>query len=185
MLNPYILQSETLARRINNMYIAMARKNPRLFGAVYTAGQLYRKLPCRSPVYYANRRMVPVMQQYLSEHPCDIVITTHLYPAEILTNMKNSFHLPYEIYHSGVNHEYQQKIQVSPDSYTCHDALYACKVPVLFIHGTGDHFVPVEMTYENYKSCASEKRLFVVPGADHGMSYVMDKAGYENAVKAF
>ncbi len=90
MLNPYILQSETLARRINNMYIAMVRKTPRLFGAVYTAGQLYRKLPCRSPVYYANRRMVPVMQQYLSEHPCDIVITTHLYPAEILTNMKNS-----------------------------------------------------------------------------------------------
>ncbi len=72
------------------MYIAMVRKTPRLFGAVYTAGQLYRQLPCRSPVYYANRRMVPVMQQYLSEHPCDIVITTHLYPAEILTNMKSS-----------------------------------------------------------------------------------------------
>ncbi len=90
MLNPYILQSEALARRINNMYIAMVRKTPRLFGAVYTAGQLYRKLPCRSPVYYANRRMVPVMQQYLSEHPCDIVITAHLYPAEILTNMKSS-----------------------------------------------------------------------------------------------
>ncbi len=38
MLNPYILQSEALARRINNMYIAMVRKTPRLFGAVYTAG---------------------------------------------------------------------------------------------------------------------------------------------------
>ncbi len=90
MLNPYTLQSETLAQRINNIYIVMVRKTPRLFGAVYTAGQLYRQLPCRSPVYYANRRMVPVMQQYLSEHPCDIVITTHLYPAEILTNMKRS-----------------------------------------------------------------------------------------------
>ncbi len=89
MLNPYTLQSQTLARRINNMYITMVRKTPRLFGAVYTAGQLYRKLPGRSPVYYVNRKMVPLMQKYLSEHHYDVVIMTHLYPAEILTNMKN------------------------------------------------------------------------------------------------
>lgn len=89
MLNPYTLQSDALARRINNTYITMARKTPRLFGAVYTAGQLYRKLPCRSPVYYVNRRMVPVMERYLSEHSYDTVFMTHLYPAEILTNMKN------------------------------------------------------------------------------------------------
>lgn len=89
MLNPYTLQSQTLARRINNVYITMVRKTPRLFGAVYTAGQLYRKLPGRSPVYYVNRRMVPVMRRYLSEHAYDVIIMTHLYPAEILTNMKN------------------------------------------------------------------------------------------------
>ncbi len=90
MLNPYTLHSEQLARRINRLYISMVQKTPRLFGAVYTAGQLYRMLPCRSPVYFANRRMVPVMEKYLSEHPADVVVMTHLYPAEILTNMKNS-----------------------------------------------------------------------------------------------
>lgn len=90
MLNPYTVQSEKLARRINQVYITMVQKTPQLFGAVYTAGQLYRKLPCRSPVYFANRRMVPVMQTYLTEHPADVVIMTHLYPAEIMTNMKNS-----------------------------------------------------------------------------------------------
>lgn len=88
-LNPYVLKSEALAQRIDDSYVEMVQKVPSLFGAVYDAGQLYRKLSCRSPVYHANRHMVPVMEQYLSAHHYDAVITTHLYPAEILTNMKH------------------------------------------------------------------------------------------------
>ena len=60
-----------------------------------------------------------------------------------------------------------------------------CDVPVLFIHGTDDKFVPVEMTYENYKACKGQKHLLVIPGANHGMSYRVDKAAYENAVLNF
>ena len=55
----------------------------------------------------------------------------------------------------------------------------------MLIHGTDDHFVPLEMTYENYNACASPKKLLIVPGADHGMSYYMDKEGYETMVKDF
>lgn len=88
MMNPYNLKSETLAERINNAYIDIAQKVPRAFGAIYKAGQLYRKLPFRSPVYFANASMVPVMQDYLAAHHFDIVINSHPFPAEILTNMK-------------------------------------------------------------------------------------------------
>ncbi len=58
------------------------------FGAVYTVGQLYRELSCRSPVYFVNRRMIPVVEKYLSDHHYDIVIMTHLklYPFGIPTN---------------------------------------------------------------------------------------------------
>lgn len=58
-------------------------------------------------------------------------------------------------------------------------------MPILFIHGTDDHFVPVEMTYENYQACASPKRLFIVHGAEHCLSYRVDKEGYEKAVENF
>ena len=58
-------------------------------------------------------------------------------------------------------------------------------MPVLFIHGSDDCFVPVSMTYENYKACASTKTLFIVPGADHGMSYYTDREGYEKALMRF
>ena len=65
------------------------------------------------------------------------------------------------------------------------DALRETMIPVLFIHGTDDHFVPVEMTYENYLACASPKRLFIVPGADHGMSHYVAPDQYEKEVLDF
>lgn len=64
-------------------------------------------------------------------------------------------------------------------------ALAESSIPVLFVHGTDDSFVPVEMTFENYKACAAPKHLFLVPGADHGMSYYLDKEGYEQALLHF
>lgn len=88
MLNPYALKSGRLANRINKTYIVTARNTPHAFGAVYKLGDLYRQLPVRSPVYFANRPMNSVLQSYIKEHPFDIVISTHLFPAEILTNMK-------------------------------------------------------------------------------------------------
>ena len=79
----------------------------------------------------------------------------------------------------------KKKINIGTQDYTTLDAMKNCDVPILFIHGTDDTFVPVEMTYENYKACIAPKTLFVVPGATHAMSYVVDKAGYEKAVKEF
>ena len=39
--------------------------------------------------------------------------------------------------------------------------------------------------YENYKACRAPKRLFIVPGAGHGMSYFVDRTGYERETLAF
>ena len=88
MLNPYTLKSDRLAKSIDKTYIRAARKAPHAFGAVYKIGDLYRGLPFRSPIYLANRRMNAVLREYIAENHFDIVIMTHLFPAEILTNMK-------------------------------------------------------------------------------------------------
>lgn len=89
ILNPYTLYSDELAQKINNSYVSMVRDKPLLFGAIYSAGQIYRKLPCKSPVYYINQRMISTMEKYLSNHQFDIIIITHLYAAEIITTMKD------------------------------------------------------------------------------------------------
>lgn len=98
---------------------------------------------------------------------------------------EHNFHLPYGLYSAAAKDICKRKIRVSADAYSCTDALRECRVPVLFIHGTDDRFVPVEMTYENYKACAAPKRLFIVPGAEHGMSYLVDQEGYQTAVRQF
>ena len=87
-LNPYTLVSQKLADTIDAAYVKMAQRAPHLFGLVYRLGDLYRKLPVKSPVYHVNKKMVPVLAQYLEEHPVDVIFMPHLFPAEILTQMK-------------------------------------------------------------------------------------------------
>lgn len=89
MLNPYKLHSSRLSKRIDKAYIVVAQRALRLFGVIYFIGNMYRRLPWRSPVYFINRRMAETMNSYLREHPADVVIMTHLFPGEILTGMQD------------------------------------------------------------------------------------------------
>lgn len=98
---------------------------------------------------------------------------------------EKNLHLHYGIYAAAVDDLCKKKIHVGARDYSTVEALAQCKVPVLFAHGTDDSFVPVEMTYENFKACASPKRLFIVPGAEHAQSYLVDKDGYEAQAKDF
>lgn len=88
--DPYTLKSSRLARVIDNVYIGLAQHAPKVFGAVYAIGNLYRRLPWRSPVYFVNKYLVNDLSQYLNDHPADIIIMPHIFPAEILTYMRNS-----------------------------------------------------------------------------------------------
>ncbi len=97
----------------------------------------------------------------------------------------NNLHLLYGIRRYDINKICHRKIQLSPIECSTTEALKRSKVPVLLIHGTDDTFVPVEMSYENYKACAGPKKLLVVPGADHGMSYYTARGEYEKTVKEF
>lgn len=65
------------------------------------------------------------------------------------------------------------------------DALRGDRIPVLFIHGEADGFVPPRFSRENYEACAAPKELFTVPGAEHGLSYLADTQGYHSHLEAF
>lgn len=100
--------------------------------------------------------------------------------------VENRLHLHYDEFMSELADDIcREKINIGAKDYSCADALAKCNVPVLFIHGTDDDFVPIEMTYENYKACVAPKRLLIIPGAGHGMSYALDKARYEHTLRHF
>ena len=72
------------------------------------------------------------------------------------------------------------------EEYSAVQAMEKCDIPVLFIHGDDDRFVPCEMGRENHRHCRAEgKKLLIVPNAGHGMSYMSDKKAYLGTVSEF
>ncbi len=60
-----------------------------------------------------------------------------------------------------------------------------CNVPMIFIHGEDDDFVPCQMSRELFEACASRKSIMTVPGAGHGLAFPADKEGYLDALRLF
>lgn len=60
------------------------------------------------------------------------------------------------------------------------------KIPILFIHGDTDTFVPTAMVYPLYEQCkSSPKELYLVPGAEHAMAYTVDPVTYTSRISQF
>lgn len=64
-------------------------------------------------------------------------------------------------------------------------AVKQCTVPVIFFHGEADDYVPCEMSRINHEACASRKKLVLIPGAGHGLSYPIAPALYLDSLMAF
>ena len=87
-LNAYDLKGKKTASVINNLYICIAQRVPRLFGVIYFLGDAYRRLPIHSPVYWANGKMAKYLEPLLRSHRFDAIVATHTFPAQTLTKMK-------------------------------------------------------------------------------------------------
>ncbi len=73
-----------------------------------------------------------------------------------------------------------------PDSNSPEKALKKSKVPVIFIHGDNDAFVPCDMSRRLYEVCSSKNKKFVtIKGAGHGLAYPVDKEKYINSLREF
>ena len=58
-------------------------------------------------------------------------------------------------------------------------------IPCFFIHGNDDDFVPVRMSIENYYACQAPKELYIVPGAGHGLSFLVNPEEYKRKTLEF
>ena len=64
-------------------------------------------------------------------------------------------------------------------------SIAGCKIPVLFFHGESDDYVPSYMSKINYEACTSRKKLVLIPGAGHGLSFPVDQQGYLAEMEEF
>ena len=60
-----------------------------------------------------------------------------------------------------------------------------CSLPMFFIHGDADTYVPTRMVYPLYEAKSEPKELWIVPSATHAMSYKDYPQEYTERVKKF
>ncbi|MBQ7364342.1 MAG: alpha/beta hydrolase [Clostridia bacterium] len=73
-----------------------------------------------------------------------------------------------------------------PDEVSPIASMKKCSLPIIFIHGDTDDFVPCSMSEENYNACNSPyKRFLIIPEAGHGLCFPKDQEAYFDALKSF
>ncbi len=65
------------------------------------------------------------------------------------------------------------------------DAVKNTDLPILFIHGEKDNFVPCEMSKRAYKECNANCRIFLSKEAGHGLSFLVDTDLVLSTLKEF
>ena len=58
-------------------------------------------------------------------------------------------------------------------------------LPVMFIHGSKDNYVPTRMSLEMYEAKPEPKKLLLIEGAIHANAYHIDPNGYREGVQSF
>ena len=65
------------------------------------------------------------------------------------------------------------------------EAVGHASVPIIFIHGDADDFVPCEMSERLYEACSSKKMLTKIEGAGHGIAFPANEEKYLEALREF
>lgn len=64
-------------------------------------------------------------------------------------------------------------------------ALSESDIPVFFIHGRCDGFVPCEMSEISHRAARAEKHICIVDNADHGLSFLVDSENIKKQISEF
>lgn len=96
-------------------------------------------------------------------------------PAEILGHIiRQDYHLPPKLVLPLM--EVWARVLGGFSFYECDSrkTLARSKIPVVFIHGTADTFVPCAMSQAGYDACAAQREIHLIEGADHGRGYLFE-----------
>ena len=88
-LDAFQLNSDRTARNVGKVYVKTVQHAPVAFGTAYQMARMITSKKRKSPVYYANQLIAAKLETYIKKNKFDLVIASHLYPAETLTYLKN------------------------------------------------------------------------------------------------
>ena len=101
-------------------------------------------------------------------------------------NLKDMFHLPPFPVLTSANIVCRKRYGWDFKEASSVRQLAKCELPVLFIHGDKDDFVPTAHVYKNYEAKAKGyKDIWLAPGSGHAMAYKDHPQEYTQRVSAF
>lgn len=107
-------------------------------------------------------------------------------PKEVFTHvLKTMYHIPSFPIMQGAELMNKKLAGYGMDECNAKREVAKAKVPILFVHGSKDTFVPVKMCHEIYDCCASPKKKLIIEGAAHAESYFKNMTAYEKALDEF
>lgn len=107
-------------------------------------------------------------------------------PKEVFTHvLNNMYHLPAFPAIQGADIMNKKLAGYGMDECNAKYEVQKAQVPILFIHGSADTFVPCSMCDEIYENCRSPKHKLIVEGAAHAESYYKDMESYEKTLDEF
>lgn len=106
-------------------------------------------------------------------------------PKEIIKSTIRKMHLPARIFYPFVKLGAKIFGKFNIEERTPLDAVKNTSLPIVFIHGDNDDFVPYEMSVKMYNACKNEKKLITAKGAGHGMAYLIDPDEYIRQLEEF
>ena len=104
---------------------------------------------------------------------------------EIICDIINKLHLPPKILYPFVRLGAIIFGNFDPNKANATRALEKCEVPIIFIHGDADNFVPCYMSEKNFEAVHSKKKILIVKGAGHGAAFLKNQDTYINFLKDF
>ncbi|MBR4949971.1 MAG: glycosyl transferase [Clostridia bacterium] len=79
---------EKAPRAVGSAYNLITTYIPKILGAIYKLGEFLSFKKIKSPVYKANEKYKEELYNFIIDNGYDMVITTHLFPAQALSSLK-------------------------------------------------------------------------------------------------
>lgn len=105
---------------------------------------------------------------------------------QLRSSVKQMYHLPYFPFVPLASWITRLRGGVRFSKVVPKDSVAKCaSLPMLFIHGEKDNFVPYPMVRVNYSAKPGMREIKTFPGAEHAASYGSDPEGYRICVTSF
>lgn len=99
--------------------------------------------------------------------------------------MRNVYHIPARFLLPLVDQQLRRKAGFSLKQVSPLRSVRKSHVPVMFIHGTQDHYIPTVMSEELFAAKQGMKRLLLIEGAVHGNALGINPGLYKETVHEF